>query len=633
MTAVRRDGLGSLLIAGELTTIAWLSLSSALAVCGLVASYAASRAGTGWAEPLFWLSILLLAIPIAVRLLGTTASRRERIILLLILGLGLYLAKVLQSPLAFTLYDELQHLRPAIDILDSGRLFSGNPLLPVYTYFPGLEVATTAIAAISGNDLFMSGMVIIGAARVLLLIGLFLLYEFAGASARTASIAVTIYAANPNFVFFGGQFSYESLALPLAIGILALAAFRESEPRARVRATVAAMLAIGAMVVTHHVTSYALIAFLVILALAEIVAPAQILVSRIGAEPEARDGPAGRRLRVALPVGVAGLALFAGVLTAAWMLYVAQIAVRYLAPAVANLGEFLRLLLGLTSSRALFVTASGPAPIWEPMVSFASVGLILVALPFGWWLAWGSPGGRALRIALALVALAYPATLALRLSARGAEISSRTTDFVFVGVALVVGLAVARLHGRGVLAVARPALAVALAVLFVGGLTIGTPAWARLPAPYRVSADARSIEPEGIEAATWMNRVLGPDHRIATDRINRLLMGVYGHQTPITEFAHGVQTALLFQSPSWSAKDVALLRAGGIRYLVVDDRLSTALPETGHYFESGEPFDLVRTQPLAEGALTKFDSIDGVDLLFDSGNIRIYDVGGITGGT
>jgi hypothetical protein len=618
--------------AGELSPIAWLSLSSALAICGLSGSYAASRAGTAWAEPLFWLSILLLAVPIAIRLLGTVASRRERIILLLILGLGLYLAKVLQSPLAFTLYDELQHLRPAIDILDSGRLFAGNPLLPVYTYFPGLEIATTAIAAISGHDLFMSGIVIIGAARVLLLIGLFLLYEFAGVSARTASIAVTIYAANPNFVFFGGQFSYESLALPIAIGILVLVAFRESEPRARVRATVAAMLAIGALTVTHHVTSYALIGFLVIWALAEIVAPAQIVVSR-GTEPESRDGPGVGRLRVALPVGVAGLALFAGVLAAAWMLYIAQIAVRYLAPAVANLGEFLKLLLGLTSSRALFVTASGPAPVWEPIVSFASVGLILLALPFGWWLAWGAPGGRALRIVLAIVALSYPASLALRLSPRGAEISSRTTDFVFVGVALIVGLAVARIPGRVVSAVARPALAVAVAVLFVGGLTIGTPAWARLPGPYRVSGDARSIEPEGIEAAKWMDRVLGPDHRIATDRINRLLMGVYGHQTPITEFAHGVQTALLFQSPSWTTEDVALLRAGGIRYLVVDDRLSTALPETGHYFESGEPFDLVRTQPLDEGALTKFDSIHGVDLLFDSGNIKIYDVGGITGGT
>jgi hypothetical protein len=619
--------------------VAWLSLSSAVAVAAMAAAYVASRESAAWAEPLFWMAIIGLAVPIGIRLLMTSPSRAERIVLLLLLAVGLYLAKVLQSPTSFTLYDELQHVRPALDLLDSGRLFSGNPLLPVYTYFPGLEIATVGVAASSGNDLFLSGVLVIGAARILLVLALFTVYELAGADARIASIAVAIYAANPNFVFFGGQYSYESLALPLAIGAVALVAWRESHAGRRAWITVGSMLVIAAVVVTHHISSYTLIAFLGLWAIAERIAPPPILVVR-GSDAPPHDQSGRRGIRVTLPIGVGGLALFTAVLAVGWMVYVAQIAVRYLAPAVANLGEFVRLMLGLSSTRALFVTASGPAPLWEPIVSFAAVLLILAALPFGWWIVWGRPQGRALRLVLAAIAVAYPASLALRLAPRGAELSSRTTDFVFVGVAFIVGLAISRIdfsvtfaQGQRAIrpaAAAAAAAAAAISVLFVGGLTIGSPAWARLPGPYLVSADARSIETEGIDAARWMLRELGPDNRIATDRINRLLMGVYGHQTPITEFAHGVQTALLFESPTWTASDVDLVRTGGIRYVVVDGRLSHGLPETGHYFETGEPLDLVRTEPLDAAALTKFSAIPGVDLIFDSGNIKIYDLGGLS---
>jgi hypothetical protein len=58
----------------------------------------------------------------------------------------------------------------------------------------------------------------------------------------------------------------------------------------------------------------------------------------------------------------------------------------------------------------------------------------------------------------------------------------------------------------------------------------------------------------------------------------------------------------------------------------VDDRLTTALPTVGVYFEAGEPNANQHVVPPSASAFAKFDAIPGVSRLFDSGNIKIYDV-------
>ena len=68
-----------------------------------------------------------------------------------------------------------------------------------------------------------------------------------------------------------------------------------------------------------------------------------------------------------------------------------------------------------------------------------------------------------------------------------------------------------------------------------------------------------------------------------------------------------------------------------MRYLVVDRRLSTSLPAVGIYFERGETVRGARTRPIEPTLLAKFDRAAGVDRLFDSGDIQIYDVGRLSG--
>ena len=66
-----------------------------------------------------------------------------------------------------------------------------------------------------------------------------------------------------------------------------------------------------------------------------------------------------------------------------------------------------------------------------------------------------------------------------------------------------------------------------------------------------------------------------------------------------------------------------------MRYLVVDLRLTHALPLLGLYYDSAEEGAFQYTKPLAPVTLGKFSTVPQVNRVFDSGNIVIYDMGGI----
>ena len=161
----------------------------------------------------------------------------------------------------------------------------------------------------------------------------------------------------------------------------------------------------------------------------------------------------------------------------------------------------------------------------------------------------------------------------------------------------------------------------------------------RVPAPRSVlepaieersPADEQSIEPEGIQAATWARSYLGSDNRMATDRTNQLLMSTYGDQRLVTSQEDNIDVTPIFFSSSLGSYEVSILRQTRVRYLVVDLRLSKALPLVGFYFEPGEPGSYQRKVPISLEALTKFSTIPKINRVFDSGDIVIYDVGELT---
>lgn len=568
-----------------------------------------SRRGVGWAEGVFWIGLLVLVMPIAARLLGASARRTERLLLVMLLGVALYAVKVFHDPLGFTFSDEFAQLRTLMDIMGSDRLFTPSPLLPITPYYPGLPSSTSAVAETTGLSAFAAAVFVIGAARFVLVAALFLLVEVASRSSRVAGIAALVYAANPNFVFFGAQAAYESLALPLAaIALLAATYGAYVGQRQRRAFTALAVAAILATVVTHHLTSFALAGLLV----------AWTVVWLIRKRPSVDPAPW-------------RLALFATAAATAWTLLVANSLVGYLSPVLGGaVTELFRVINGEEGTRQLFRGAASVAPLWEQLLGFGAVGLILLGIPFGLYRMVRGDRDRVLMLTIALAAVAYPATLALRLTTAGAETAQRASEFLFPGIGAVLGIAVVELFLRGQPGRARYAATLAAAgVIFVGGLIVGWPTWARLPGPYLVGADTRSIEREGVRTAGWFLDELGPGNRIVADRTNRLLVGSYGLQRPVTGYGDLLDTKTLILSPQLGEAERAVARQGDVRYVVIDRRLSTAVPATGIYVERGELRTLggIRREPLGADRLAKYDGVPGISRVYDSGSIQLYDIG------
>ena len=139
-----------------------LSLIGAVGLILVALANALSRSGEGQYEILLWAGVLTLIVPVAVRLASAAPTRRERISLVLLSVLGLYLMKVLHSPQEFIFSDELVHLHNVNSILQNGTLFNSNSILSVTPLYPGLETITAAFASLSGLSAFSAGLMIIG---------------------------------------------------------------------------------------------------------------------------------------------------------------------------------------------------------------------------------------------------------------------------------------------------------------------------------------------------------------------------------------------------------------------------------------------------------------------------------------
>jgi hypothetical protein len=549
-------------------------------------------------------------VPVAGRLVGLVASRRERIGLIVLLGLSVYLVKVLRSPVSFVYFDEFLHWRTADDIGRYGRLFSENPVLPVSPLYPGLEIVTNAVASLSGLSAFHAGIIVLGAARLVVMLSLYLLYEAVSRSERVAGIATLLYMANPHFLFFDAQFAYESLALPFALLTLWAVAGRPSRHHIVDKGlSPAVLLPLGAVVITHHLTSYILVAFLVLLT-------ATFLVQGRGSEAWAGPGAA---------------ALLGAAACLAWLVFIASPVVAYLAPTLTDsVRQLVRLIQGEPTGRQLFHDYAGDiTPLWERVISFTSTLCILFGLPFGLLAVWRHHRTSAVALALAGCALAYPATLVLRFTPAGADVSDRSFAFLFVAIAFVLAIGVSELALACTPGWSRAIpITIWATIVLIGGSLLGSgPHWARLPGPYLVSADMRSIEPQGIAAAEWAHAMLGPGNRVAADRINRLLMASYGDQHLVTALSDHVDVSPVYFSPRFGPAERALLRQGRVHYLVVDRRLSSGLPREGFYFDLGEPDARRHTKPINPVALAKFDRVQGLSRLYDGGAIVIYGLG------
>jgi 4-amino-4-deoxy-L-arabinose transferase-like glycosyltransferase len=519
----------------------------------------------------------------------------------LVYGALLYLVKVVHDPYTFTFSDEWIHEYKAATILHDGTLFQPNSILPVTARYPGLETVTAAFAALSGLSIFASGLVVVAVARAVVMLSLFLLVERLTRSPRIAGLAALLYASNPNFVLWSGQFSYESLALPLVVltFFLVVAKMTADDPGERAGWTGAALLVISMVVITHHISAYALTGLLLAICVACVV--------------RKREGERAPWLEAG----------FAASATLAWLHWVAPVTGDYLAPVFRKAyHQTIEAATGSTHvARAPFQAAApgeAHASLGERGVAIAAVSLIAIGVPLGLILLWRRHRSSPVLLLLGLAGLVYLAVLPARLVPAAWETSNRASEFLFIGVALLLALVAASAWSRWrPFRIAFPALA---SILVVGGLVAGWPPRVILSHPYDVAAGANVIEPSPEAAARWSEAMIGRRNRIvAPEALSRVLLGHGGQLGFATRSGFNARDLLFEERVTPSV--VATLRANHIGYVAIDRRRSADDNMAGYFFTR-----LPTVTRAARQAAAKWDNYPGVDRVFDNGAITVYDV-------
>ncbi len=579
-----------------------------LAYCGFLASGAlfaltylrAWRGETGGMFALFWAGVAAAVVSTCV-IAWQRPGRWECFSTSLVIGAVFFLPKIFRSPDVFNFFDELAHLRATERLGAGGGLFLVNPINRVVEFYPGLEAATGTVASLTGMSVFAAGNVLIGVAHVVLAGALYLVFERFFHSPSRSLIAVLIYAANPAFFYFDSYFAYESLALPLTAIVLACAVSVERLPSGKSRALLAStVLMIGAIVVTHHASSYMLAVILGVFALSA------------------------RLLRHGRETVLAYAVLFAAtsVLALIWLLSVAPYTLRYLSPYVTG---NVTALFGFVSGTAGFrkLNLGSQEPRYEIWAGYASVVILL--LMFGIGIA-RSISRRLLSrehglLAFIVLGGLYFLSLPVVLT-RADQTVERVWEFAFIGLAGIVALAFGEILLRGH-ALVRAVAVAAIIVTFVGGVTSRTGVELRFPGPWAPTADPRSMTGDVFAAADWLRVHRGPNNVVVGDRTIKAVFSSYGQQdAPSNEGP--AQLWKIFFPLRVNRTVVHELEFVGAKYVVGDDRITTQVPRLGWYFSPHEPGAATRTKPLDLAALEKFDRSLLFARIYDNGHISIY---------
>jgi hypothetical protein len=586
-----------------------VSVVALIAATGVLVASAADTAGrlgyasSPWAGRAYWLGQALVVVPAAVRLLGRRGlTARESAAIIVVLTVAEYLLNVCYSPAGFTFADELLHWRSTVNILQTGKLFTVNYGLPVSPHYPGLEEATTALMSATGLSIFPAGLIVVGVAHLLFICTLYLTYSTISRSYRAGGIATLIYSSAPALTSFNSMFVYETLALAF-LGLGVLAAYRAATERSkavRARWFALAVLAILATVITHHVTSYVLVAALVLVAATSLLTRCRNTATIIGS-----------------------LAVISAAAVSCWVIFVAPDTVSYFRPTVQGVVQGLNALLADRSAQAPSTSAS---PLGNQALEGIAILFISVILPLGWWQVWQRYRSNPWILAMAIGSLGWFGALAIRIgTADGQELAGRSATFVYIPVGLVAAFALIRLVNATLLrrwksAAIAAAMTGVLTLLFDGLANGWPPFWERLPGPHQVAGAERSVGPEEISAARWTLSALGPGHRFAADIGIYPLLAGYGYQNPLQDIGY------LYTSPEFTLSITRSARVQAVQYVLVDQRLSRSLPVSGTYFPGKAT---TGTHPIPIADLTKFNHLPGVARIYDSGNIVIYDLQGL----
>lgn len=577
-----------------------------LAAVGLFLCSLANTLARETLEPsqlIYWLGVLLIAVPIFLRLTSINPSYRERLGLVLLLGLALYGVKVVHDAPLFNFSDEYIHAFNVHQIEKFDHLYHFNPAISTSPYYPGLEGATSALTMLTGGSTYLCGTILIGAARLVQMAALFFLFARLSGSARGAGIGVAVYTGTSNFLFWGAQFSYESLSLPLVCVVLMAFVERDYSP-ARLRGPWAVVMVLGilAITITHHLSSYALAVILVALAVLYWV----MKVEKPNPWPFA-----------ALAIGSA----------LAWLLLAARSTTGYLFPVLEGaVTAAWNTAFGDTEARQLFGAPADTAeavagtPIGARAVALLAIAVLGVLSLIGLRQVWRRQRGKPLVILFCAFTVAFFGALTLRFAPAAWETGNRAGGYFFIGLSFVAIYGAAVLLRRGShLMRRRLLLSGALAVILVGGAISGWSWDIQLARPIKSSAEGGEISSEPLALAEFAAERLDGSRFAAPEADARVLL------TPGGQVAYGGQgpdIEDIVDEPQLHSWQLPLLENHNLPFVVADRRLLSEDTLRGEYFSVEDQYG---NEMREKGVVHKFSEVP-VGRVWHSGRIVLFNL-------
>ena len=579
----------------------------------------------------FWAGLLLGALPAAGAMIGRSSSPARRVWALALLAVLTAVPKYLRNPDGPLYHDEYAHWRQAVDVLSSGHLGEPNAIIPIVQYYPGTSALTAGLQQLTGLSVWQAGELVVLATHVLSLFAALVLIGTILGSVRAGAVGALVYALNSSVLYFDTQYAYESVAIAFYLWVLALAALAAREPdRVRRGLYVAgSLLVAGACVVTHHLTTLALIGTLLLISGTVLVA--QILRRRsarrtrlTGRSASAVPSmpmpvPAARHMRTWWTVTAGAIAM-----AAAWLLLAAWPTVRYLSPYAGTSVQQLGQIAGQGDGGRELLAAS-VQPLWERGLSALAPVLVGVACLIGGWLLWRErrrwPADAQ---ALALFGLVYFPSVLFILAPMGAEGARRSWAFTYIGVALIVAVVFQRKAGswrRRLGERARAALVLVLvAVVMIGNVGAGLNDPSRFPGPFRWGTDTNSASAEARVIAELLGGQAGAV-RAVSDRYTGLALSAYGGVWVATPSA-GFPAAELAQTDRDPTPELAaMLYTSHIDYLVVDLRMAQEPAYNGDNFGNSDPLP-GRATPVQY--LERLDDVPWASRVLTTEHLRVY---------
>jgi hypothetical protein len=591
----------------------------ALATMLVAVAFAGARSSASWASHVYWLGqVALFAVPTAFLLFRRRSILKvEAIGIAFLMPITSYLILLYYSPTRFVFLDEFGHLQTAQSILATHHLFHANSALTPSPQYPALEIVTTALSSMAHLSITASGYIIAGVAHVLTGLCLYFLIFEVWRNYRIAALSAVIYAASPHYQFFDSYFIYETIALPfLLLTMLALVKMLREKGRTANCWAIVAVLTGAVTAVSHHVTSYLLLALLIAFSIAQLFVPRS-------------------RRNWRIP----GILLVVVGVVAVWDLKVATHTIAYFKPEVQAVWHSLfHSHSHVASSNATLAVqtvklgVSGQPPHVDTIMQVVSLLLLVAFTAIGirriWLVRKVENGTAALGFAIGSLGLA----LAIGMHAFAPDLAARALPFFMIPACFVCALGINHIrtwisshkHSRLRLLLKRtPIIGTAVIVLIaVGGICGGYPNfYSRLPGPFLVSAFERSVDDHNLDASAWMATTLTPNNGIASDFYTAQEVAALGHQLNKKGIAD------VFLTRRYTTADRLLVRQYKVSYLVIDKRMTEQLPISGFYFPR-DPAQGFYRAPLPPEVLDKFNSVPGVSLIFNDGTISIYALAG-----